>query len=146
MAAQGVQQGLHISFSAGEFKFIIDADRATTRDILMAGSVVVVSLSAMYGIYKYVISKEPEFNAAVNEGLGGDRADQQMGDIKPGSLHVLLHCFTDERFLQVLEEYQSGKIKKRLEEKFSDIGIKTEGLVVDIENIKEVEEKAAAIR
>ena len=138
--------GLHASVSVGDFKFIIDTDRATARDILVAGSVVTVSLSAVYGIYKYVTLREPEFNDAVKEGLGGSRADQQMGGIESGSIHVLLDCFTDERFLEVLEEYKSGKIRKRLKKKFSNIGITTEGLVVDIENIEEVEEKAAVMR
>ena len=146
MAAQGVQQGFHALVSAGDFKFIIDADRATVKDILVAGSVVTVSLSAMYGIYKYVTSREPEFSAAVNAGLGGDRADQQIGGIESGSICVLLRCFTDDRFLEVLEDYKSGKIKKRLRNEFLHIGIETEGLVVDIENIENVEEKAEALK
>ena len=69
-----------------------------------------------------------------------------MRGIELGSLHVLLHCFTNERFIAVLEEYEAGKIKKRLKEKLLDIGITTEGLVVDIENIEEVKDKAAAMR
>lgn len=42
MAAQGVL-GLHGSVSVGDFKIIIDANRATVGDILVAGSVVTVS-------------------------------------------------------------------------------------------------------
>jgi hypothetical protein len=38
-----------------------------------------------------------------------------LHDIKPGSLHVLLCCFTDERFLEVLADYESGRIKERLQ-------------------------------
>ena len=67
MAAQGVH-GCSL-VSVGVFKLIIDSDRATVRDILVAGSVVTVSLSAMYAIYNYVTSREPEFNAAVINGL-----------------------------------------------------------------------------
>ena len=139
-------RGLHASISVGDYKFIIDADRATVKDILVAGSVATVTLSAVYAIYKYVTLKELEFKAAVNEALGGDRADQQMRGIELGSLHVLLHCFTNERFLEVLEEFKAGKMKKRLKKKLLDIGIETEGLIVGIENIEEVEKKAAAMR
>ena len=139
-------QGLQALVSVGDFKFNIDADRATVRDISVAGTAPTVSLSAVYAIYKYVTLKEPEFKTAVNESLGGDRADQQMRGIELGSLHVLLHCFTNERFLEVLEEYKAGKIEQRLKRKLLDIGITTEGLVVDIENIEEVDEKAAAMR
>jgi hypothetical protein len=83
---------------------------------------------------------------AVNEVFGGRRDDQDDPNIRPGgSLHVLLHCLTDERFLEVLEDYESGGIKERLQKEFSQIGIEVEGLKVEIENMKEVEETRAAI-
>ena len=141
MAAQG-DQG---SVSVGDFKFIINADRATDGEILVPGSVVTVSLNELFQISKYKESKEQAFNGAVNRSLGGDRADQQTVHMPTRILHVVLRCLTNERFLKVLEECRSGRIKESLEKEIADIGIETEGLVLDIENIQEVEEKAAAI-
>ena len=146
MATQNVTLGLRGCISVGDFKFIIDADRATLRDVLVDGAAANVTLSGVYAIYKYVKLREQEFKTAVNEALGGNTADQQISDIKQGSLHVSLHCFKNQRFLEVLKEYKAGKIKTRLKKKLSDIGIRTEGLVVCIKNIEEVEEKAAAMR
>ena len=61
-------------------------------------------------------------------------------NIQPGSLHVVLHCSTDERFLEVLTDYESGKMKERLEEEFSKVGIKVKGLKVEIQNMADVNE------
>ena len=137
--------GLYATYSgyiSGPFKFTIRADKATAT--IIAGTV--VTLSGIYAIYKYK-SRELEltFKKAVDKGLGGETEDQEVQDIRPGSLHVLLHCFTDERFLEVLEDFKSGTMKERLRKEFLNIGIETEGLVVEIRNIKEVEERAAAI-
>ena len=146
--AESVSSGLHATLFFGErggfFKFKINADRATSTVAIIAGTV--VTLGGIYAYYKYQ-SREQElrFREALNRGLGGENEDHEVEDIRRGSLHVLLHCFTDERFLEVLEEFKSGKMKKRLKEEFLNIGIKTEGLVAEIENIKEVEERATAI-
>ena len=82
----------------------------------------------------------------LKKGLGGERDDQDVPDIKPGSLHVLLCCFTDERFLEVLADYESGRIKERLQKEFSEVGIEVEGMTVEIENMEEVEKTRAAIK
>ena len=112
--------------------------RAVTRDLCITA----VSLGALYVGYKLV---KPLIETAVKRGLGGERDDQEVRGIRPGSLHVLLHCFTDERFLEVLADYESGRMKERLQEEFSQIGIKVEGLKVEIENMVEVNETKEAI-
>ena len=66
-------------------------------------------------------------------------------EIKPGSLHVKLHCFTDERFLEVWTDFESGRMKDRLEEEFTQIGIDVEGLKIKIENMEEVNDTMRAI-
>ncbi len=68
-----------------------------------------------------------------------------IGEIKPGSLHVKLHCFTDERFLEVWTDYESGKMKTRLEEEFSRSEIEIEGLKIELENLEEVNDTKKAI-
>ena len=141
-----VRKALHASYSGdkgGFFKFNVGAHKATVA--IVAGTV--TTLSGIYAYYKHK-SREQElrFQQAVNKGLQGENEDQEVKDIPPGGLHILLHCFTDERFLDVLEDFKTGRMKERLRKEFLNIGIETEGLVVEIENIKEVEEKAAAIK
>ncbi len=55
-----------------------------------------------------------------------------ISEIKIGSLHVKLHCFTDERFLEVFADYESGKMKTRLQEEFTQCRIEIEGLKIEI--------------
>jgi hypothetical protein len=109
---------------------------------LHAGGTVAITLGALYVGYKLV---RPLVNAAVKKALGGERDDQEVRDIREGSLLVELHCFTDERFLEVLNDYDSGDMKKRFEEELSQAGFKVEGLEVEIKNSAEVKETEEAI-
>ena len=88
---------------------------------------------------------KPLVEEAVNKVLGRNRDDQQDPEIRPESLRVSLHCLTDERFLEVLEDYESGKMKESLEEEFDLFGFKVEGLNIKIENTEEVNETKKAI-
>ena len=84
--------------------------------------------------------------AAVKNAYGGsERDDQKFGGFGSGSIRFILYCLTDERFLEVLDDHKSGRIEQRLEEEFLKIGIETNGLEVEIENMKEVEERKEAI-
>jgi hypothetical protein len=100
-----------------------------------------VTLGALfaYNVFK------PLIEDAVRNGFGGQRDDQEVQDIRQGSLQVLLRCFTDERFLEVLEEIESGRMKQRLRKEFLDIGVETEDLIMKIENIQEVNKRKEAI-
>ncbi|CAB4034556.1 Hypothetical predicted protein, partial [Paramuricea clavata] len=145
-AAQGVA---HEAFRArvsgsGGGKFLIDisCDRAVVKDALIVVSATAVTLSAIYAGYKLLSQK---MDGAVNRGLGGERDDQQVGAIEPRCLHVRLHCFTDERFLEVLEDYDSGRMKDCFQKEFSNIGIEVEGLTVKIENWEEVKQRKLTI-
>ena len=97
------------------------------------------TLGALYEMLRPVIE------GVVKRSVGGERDDQEDPDIKPGSLRVFLHCLTDERFLEVLKDYESGKMKERLQEEFSKAGIKVTGLKVEIRNIEEVNKTKEAI-
>jgi hypothetical protein len=114
----------------------------TVKEVARDLCITAVSLGALYVGYKLV---RPLIETAVTRGLGGERDDQEVRGIRPGCLHVLLHCFTDERFLEVLADYESERMKERLQEEFSQIGIKVEGLKVEIENMVEVNETKEAI-
>ena len=80
---------------------------------------------------------------AVRNGLEGTavdgRPDPEVREIGPGSLLVKLQCHTPRSFLQFVSDYESQKVKQRLEEELSKIGF-TEELSITIENIGEVEE------
>jgi hypothetical protein len=96
----------------------------------------VVTLGVIYVFYKLAT---PVVDAVIDKVFGGgERDDQEVRGIRPGSLHVLLHCFTDERFLEVLADYESGGIRERLRKELSLVGIEVEGLKVEIENMEEV--------
>ena len=125
----------HTRAPVGSFKFTMEADKAKVGNIVMAGSVpgAKVSLRAMLGVCKYVTSGEQAFHKAVIKGFGSEKADLQMRGIELGYQHILLLCFTDQRFLDVLEDFKSGGIKERFKKEFSDIGIEIEGLVVNME-------------
>ena len=101
-----------------------------------------VTLGTLFG-YKFL---KPVIEHAVKVVLGDERDDQDVEEIRPGSLHVLLHCLTDERLLELLEDFESGKIKERLLQEFSLAGIEVKGLKIEIENMKEVNEIKAAIK
>ena len=92
-----------------------------------------VKLGAIYAGYKLIAKA---IDGAVSRGLGGERDDQAIRDIRTGCLHVLLHCFTDQRLLEVLDDFESGRMKDRFEKEFSEIGIEVEGLKVEIDNIE----------
>ena len=130
----------------GEFWINIATDNVeVAQDVLKTVRVVgktVVALGALYVGYKLL---KPVIESAVKRGLGGERDDQDVRGIRPGSLRVQLHCSTDERFLEVLADYESGRMKERLQEEFLQVGIKVEGLKVEIENMVEVNETKKAI-
>ena len=143
-AAEGAAEGIgkiavsySSTFVSSTLSITISSISARTVAIVTAGFTT-VTLGAIYARYKL---KAKEMDAAISRGLGGERDDQAIRDIKPGSLHVLLHCFTDQRLLEVLEDFESGRMKERLEKEFSEIGIEVEGLKVEIDNVEEVKKR-----
>ena len=129
-----------IPTSRGEIEFTLKADNVEVpNEMYRAAGYAALSLAALYGVPYF----KSLFEGAIQRVF--DAADQGIHSIFPGSLHVVLHCFTAKRFLEVLDEYESGKIQQRLEKEFSDLSIKVTGLTVEIENIKEVKKRKKAI-
>ena len=150
LMAESVTPGaLRVGVVSRAFEINISTDNVTVaRDLIrtvkeaaVLGIGAAVTLGALYG-YRWYRTRIDE---SVKRGLGGERDDQSDPDIKPGSLHVLLRCLTDERFLEVLEDYESGRMKECLQEEFSKAGIIVTGLKVEIKNIKEVYKTKEAI-
>ena len=130
----------------GEFLFHISAHNVeVVKELCNVAKDVcetAVTLGAFYVTYQMLI---PVIDDAVKRAFGGTRDDQDVKDIKPGSMQVVLHCFTNDRFLEVLTDYENGEVEKRLQEGFSQVGIKVKGLKVEIKNMAKVKEIKEAI-
>ena len=137
-AAQDIAgQAIHTSFAkiGGDFSITISKD--SFQQVKYLG-ITAVTLGAFYAGYKLIAKA---IDGAIFRGLGGERDDQEIRDITPDGTNVSLRCFTDQRVVEVLEDFERGTMKERLENEFSEIGIEVEGLQVEIDNIEEVEER-----
>ena len=148
MAGSLAEAGKALIFSVsskpgGEISINISTDNVEVA--LQALKVVGITATTLGALYVGYDLMRLRIKAAVKKAAGGERDDQGDPDIEPGSLHVRLHCFTDERFLEVLADCESGRMKERLQEEFSQVGIKVEGLKVEIENMEEANETKKAI-
>ena len=133
-AAQGISVNVSLP-AGGDISLNIDSISATSvKDLCETG----LKLGAMYATYKLIAKA---IDGAISRTFGGERDDQRIGGIRPGSLHVLLHCLTDQRLLEVLEDFECGTMKERLEKEFLEIGIEVKGLKVEIDNIEEVKKR-----
>ena len=149
-AVPAVKDAIRISASWGNIAIEISTENVEVaqevlkniREAVKDVSKAAATLGALYLGYKLL---RPIVDGVVRRGLGGERYDQEIGDIRPGSLHVLLRCLTEERFLEVLEDYESVRMKERLQKEFSQVGIKVDGLKVKIENMEEVNKTKEAI-
>ena len=128
-------QAIGVSFTGGSFSFTFISNSAESVKYVC---ITAVTLGTVYAGYRLIARA---IDGAISRGLGGERDDQEIRDIKPGSLRVLLHCFTDQRFLEVLKDFERGTMKDRLEKEFLEIGIKLKGFKVEIDNIEEVKER-----
>lgn len=137
---------LHVQVAIGSFNFEVDVGTVELAEEVVGvaryATKAGIALGAIYLIPRY----QPIIRDAIVSALGGVRQyAQHIVRTWTGSLHFVLRCFTDDRFLEILRDYESGKIKKRLEEEFLKVGIKTTGLELKIDNMEEVEETKATI-
>ena len=134
-AGQAIHAG--ISISGGYFSITIRSS-GTSFQAVRAVCTTAVTLGAIYAGYKSIANGIYD---AIFRGLGGERDDQEIRDITPDGTNVSLRCFTDQRVVEVLEDFERGTMKECLENEFSKHGIELEGLQVKIDNIEEVEER-----
>ena len=76
-------------------------------------------------------------DGAVLKVLGGARDDQDVQNIKCEYFRVLVQCFTDERFVDLLADYDSGRMNNRLKQEFLKIGLEVPELQIVIENLED---------
>ena len=125
----------------GDFSFSITAK---TVQVIKDLGVINTTLEELFNAW--AIINPLVFKKAVKRGFGGERDDQEFKKFKTGSLLVPLHCFTDERFLEVLDDFISGRLKERLQEEFLRIGVETQGMEIEIKNVEEVNKISDAIQ
>ena len=130
----------------GEFSFNINASEVEVAQSVCLGigigiGIGVVAIGTLYAYSSF----QPLINNVVRRAVGGERRDQGDPDIGRGSLIVRLRCFTDERFLELLEDYEYGRLKDRLEKEFYKIGFRIKDMNVKILNIEEVNKTKEAI-
>ena len=135
----GTRPVLDVTASASTPSFSFSFSLKVADKLLAAGALAIggVALAAL-------LYRNPELvTGAVRGALEGPGL--QVGNIAPGSIIVELQCNTKESFLLFLEDFETKKVKQRLEEEFFKIGFKEE-LEVAIMNDKEVCAKLGQIR
>ena len=112
--------------------------------LIISGSVrwAAVAAGGLYALYNSSDStKEKIMSILTNifEGFLGGIIDPRILNISEGSLRVILRCYSPQSFLQFLDDYETGRVKKRLNEEFSKIGIGN--VILEIANAEEIKEK-----
>ena len=103
------------------------------------------------GVVYFWMKNRESTERAIREALeerpaaGAHAPDPEVREIGEGSLLVKLRCHTARGFLQFISDYESQKVKRRLEKELSKVGF-TEELTITIENKEEVEEQKKKLR
>ena len=133
------EPAVHLSVSASTAFFSFSFSIKIADRLLAAGAL--VGAGVALGAFYY---SNPELvTGAVSRALEGPGL--QVANIAPGSIIVELLCNMKDSFFSFLEDFESKKVKQRLEEEFKKIGYKGE-LEVTIANDKEVSNKLNQIR
>ena len=137
-----VEPALHVMASAStplfSFSFSLKiADDRLAAGALVGAGVAATALGAFYYMNPVMVTR------AVRRAL--ETLGLQVENIEPGSIIVELLCNMKHSFLSFVEDFESKKVKQRLEEEFKKIGYKKE-LEVNIANDEEVYNKLDQIR
>ena len=130
MAAHDIEVGCTIEPNKIQFHL-----KANVEALKYVAGIGVVSFGAIYCYPKV----QPVILGVLQKVIG------KVQNLVTGSLHFSIYC-TDSRFLEILGDYESGRIKQRLEEEFLKVEIKTIELELEIENMTEIEERKEAIK
>ncbi|XP_028400833.1 tetratricopeptide repeat protein 28-like [Dendronephthya gigantea] len=108
-----------------------------------------LDIEAFIGDLLDELKKDPGLDVleyTVIRAFGPEKHDQEITNIEKGSLLVSLHCFTDERFLEVLDDFESKRLQESFLRELSLIGIEMEGIELKILNMEEVNKKRNAAK
>ncbi|XP_028400958.1 tetratricopeptide repeat protein 28-like [Dendronephthya gigantea] len=109
-----------------------------------------LDIEASIGDLLDALKKDPRLvgvlENAVKRALGSEKHDQEITNIEKGSLLVSLHCFTDERFLEVLDDLESKRLQESFLKELALIGIEMEEIEIKILNMEEVNKERNAAK
>ena len=145
MASPALDASIELQGSAGMFLFRITTSNVEVTKEISGVAVVGTVFVGLGALWASSYLARTIVNARLNNAFGVENDDQNIEESRIGSLLVTIRCFTDERFLEVLADYESGETKRRLEKEFEQVGLKVEWLIVEIENTDEVKKKSTAI-
>ena len=131
---------LSASASTSGFSITLKIDNAILAGLVSVG---VLSLGA------YCLANRRPVENAVRNGLEirneDGVVDPEVRSIEEGSILVELYCYSEHSFMQFVEDFETKKVKYRLEEEFTKIGFQRQ-LRVTIENADEVYKKVEVVR
>ena len=141
-AAEAVRAAFDLSVSASTTGFSVSVKIDNT---ILAGVLGVGALS----LGAYYLSRRRPVENAIRNGLENRNeagvVDPEVRNIEEGSILVELHCHSEHSFIKFVEDFEAGKVKRRLEEEFTKIGFQEE-LRVTIENADEVYKRVEVVR
>ena len=105
----------------------------------VVGSMVGVPLEILY-------NNRDQARAIIRRGFVRALDAYVVGNIVDGSLTVEVHCYTPENFLEFLDDFNKGIIKKNLTEEFSKVGLQLDNLAVEIDNLDDIKEHEIYLR
>ena len=116
----------------------IDIHLTINRPVLRTG----LAAGCLYALYNSNDSTKEKIRSILTnicEGLVDGRIDPRILYISQGSLRVILRCYSRQSFLQFLDDYETGRVKERLDEEFTKTGIGN--VTLEIANAEEIKEK-----
>ncbi|CAB4015069.1 Hypothetical predicted protein [Paramuricea clavata] len=82
------------------------------------GEVINMNGAKLRGIYRTSKMVAQLLDGVILKVLGGARDEQEVQIINPEYIHVLVQCYTDERFVEVLADHDSGRMKSVCKKNF----------------------------
>lgn len=141
-AAEAVRAAIDLSVSASTtgFSVSLKIDNTILAGVLGVGA---LSLGAFY------LAKRRPVETAIRNGLEirneAGVIDPEVRDIEQGSILVELHCHSEHTFIKFVEDFEAGKVRRRLERELTKIGFQEE-LLVTIENPGAVYKRVEVVR
>ena len=120
------------------WQLAIDIHLTISGSVRWAG-VAAGGLYALYNSIVWIKKKIMSILTNIFQGFVGRRIDPKILNISKGSLRVMLCCYSPQSVLQFLDDYETGRVKERLNEEFSKIGIGN--VILEIANAEEIKEK-----
>ena len=121
-----------VDVSYGSFRVSLKiSDRETARSILTGVGIGCGAAAILIGAY-YL--RKPQLVMSALRGALETITGLQVDRVTPGSILVELLCNTKESFLSFMEDFETKKVERRLNEEFENTGFNGELEVIIINN------------